>query len=941
MAINIDEKILFQRGGKSENGSNKYINPLKTKNPDDLKTKTDQGVLVIDPNKVVNKYNEVVDRYVKQEDLVMYTTLKVYKRAETAVVYTKDQTRLKEKTSEPIHINFLNPVRRKTTDGYSYKGKMTSEWTDFFTSNAANDKTKANYILDPETFGITNISIKINASYLPIITIEFTDIQGRTLFERGNEADNPYNIFYTYPYPKFSLVYKGYYGKAVETQLVLLKSNTRFDPSNGNYTVTAEFSGEVYALFNTFLLIYGYVAPYMFPSKDGKYLGRKILNGLYDRQNKLLEEKNPNNYDDYKITSYPTLVDLAKAIKKIPISVINPVDDNTVESNEKLISNKTIIQNYESYIRTYIEDSPDKYNKKTDDLQAVAIYEPVDERLYKIDLQNKTPGELSDFLDRINTAVKEIGSIERGESNTQYDFTTSVLEEIKKNSSLEDYLRNKKIEIGNILDLSVFNYKKNTTIQNPVFIDDFNTIIGIVFNNISTFQRILEEDYLTDQITDIGKELGYKPNLSNIIRIICNNMQTFLILLELTGKSATRQLISDTGRLSVQRKSSDYQEKLGSQYFSAFPNYYKTAPANISGKQINRLSLAYPGNDSINNNWFEVQFVEEIYKALDRVKQQETGNLTGKINQTNTGILTLFQLGQLDLSVYGANSKDYSKILGELFAKYSIFMSYSGLLYRGILDLPSNICGPLANFEYKQIRLNVFDKIEAENQKFIIGNEIILATKGNVTDNGVTYTNLGNFGIKYIGFGEKTVDDAVNKLKPVLNELGKYSDTTYTETTYTGSVSKLQNVLSQNIKNKVIHDFITFKKSDNDINLFSVTSDKKVKSLTHYVDLTPNVTYFCDTSKELDGFSNNAKTINQDSSDTNIYQGLYVKMNENLKNITINTDFSRGSNYGADTNTPSLTFNSQSVDFADMGGLSGYKKVVSNSTQRYHQIFNI
>jgi hypothetical protein len=64
-------------------------------------------------------------------------------------------------------------------------------------------------------------------------------------------------------------------------------------------------------------------------------------------------------------------------------------------------------------------------------------------------------------------------------------------------------------------------------------------------------------------------------------------------------------------------------------------------------------------------------------------------------------------------------------------------------------------------------------------------------------------------------------------------------------------------------------------------------------------------------------------------------------MNENLKNITINTDFSRGSNYGADTNTPSLTFNSQSVDFADMGGLSGYKKVVSNSTQRYHQIFNI
>jgi hypothetical protein len=47
------------------------------------------------------------------------------------------------------------------------------------------------------------------------------------LFERGNQVDNPYNIFYTYPYPKFLLKYKGYYGKATETPLLLKKKPTQ------------------------------------------------------------------------------------------------------------------------------------------------------------------------------------------------------------------------------------------------------------------------------------------------------------------------------------------------------------------------------------------------------------------------------------------------------------------------------------------------------------------------------------------------------------------------------------------------------------------------------------------------------------------------------------------------------------------------------------------
>jgi hypothetical protein len=288
MAINgIDERILFQRHNPSKTPNRKgSINPYLTK-PEDLLREDNAGVLVVDPNKVVDAYNEIKDRYIKQEDLVMYASLKVYKRANSSVVYNPSTgAKTKDITNEPILINFLNPLSNaKRSDGtYIPKGKMTSEWTDFFTSDSANQRGEG-YILDPETFGITNISIKVNANHHPIITMEFTDVQGRMLFERGNDKDNPYNIFYTYPYPKISLRYKGYFGKAVETSLVLRKSDTRFDPSTGNYTITATFDSDVFSIFNTFLIIYAYVAPYMFKVDNGEYLGGRILKQLYEKQN--------------------------------------------------------------------------------------------------------------------------------------------------------------------------------------------------------------------------------------------------------------------------------------------------------------------------------------------------------------------------------------------------------------------------------------------------------------------------------------------------------------------------------------------------------------------------------------------------------------------------------------------------------------------------------
>lgn len=974
MAINgINEKILFKKGGNSVDGVSKVTtNPYLLK-PEDLKRKENQGVLVIDPNKVVNQYNEIVDRYVKQEDLVIYASLKVYKRPQSAVVNSGGNTRRQENISEAININFLNPLKNeKRADGsYRNKGKFTSEWTDFFTSDSANDKQNSDYLLDPETFGITNISIRINASNLPLITIQFTDVQGRVLFERGNEKDNPYNIFYTYPYPKFLLTYKGYYGKAVEVPLVLLKSNTRFDPSTGNYNITAEFQSEIFALFNTFLIIYAYVAPYMYQLEDGSFLGKKILTSLYDKQNQKIKESVNNNiqqYENYIINTYPTLFDLAEALKKIPADVINTIrTDEAIDYNEILLKEKNVLENYDPSVRNFISNSPDNYKIVTSE-NNIILYQPIPEEggSFVVVEQNESPTQLFQYLNTMNEAIKNIANIKTS-SGGETTFANDLINEIKQvqftnnpesdpNSLLfKKYTSTKNFKIDKILTLDIFLYNGTDAkdIKNVVFLDNYNEMMSIVFKNISKLQATVEENFITEQINNIGITLGYKPNMSNILRILSNNMQTFLILLDITGRSALRQLETNTQRINIQKKFSDYKKEFGNIIHTPFPNYYKTKTEYINGKSTERVTLAYPGNETINNEWFEVNFVEEIYKALDRIKAFASPQKTGVKQSNPTNILSLFQLGEPDLAVYP--SKETSRILGELYSKYSLFSAYSGLPYRSITNFGSNVAQKLAEFEIVGVTKNVFDKMASDQNKFVIANDLARATR-TLTEDGVNYTNVGNFGLKYIKFGDGTVENAKSVLKPIFTELSNYTSNTYTQSNYNASISKLNNVLKSpanrddgtgkliGVGNNFLYDKITYKLTNNNINLYSIHSDQKPTEIKHYIDLKPNTNYYCDLKIDLIVNSvDNEKYKDKPTflkGNNNVFGGFYASMNENLKNISINSDLSRSLNYARSEDLPSLTFNTITDDYISMGEYQPFFRI-TKPIEDFTTTFNI
>ena len=957
MAINgIDEKILFQRHNPSKNPNKKrVINPYLTE-PKDLNRDNNEGVLVIDPNKIVDAYNEIKDRYIKQEDLVIYASLKAYKSGQSSVVHNAS-TGAKDKdiTNEPIYINFLNPrSNTKNENGfYTNKGKLTSEWADFFTSDSANDKENDKYILDPESFGITNIGIKINANQHPVITIEFTDVQGRVLFERGNDKDNPYNIFYTFPYPKFTLKYKGYYGKAVETQLVLIKSNTRFDPSTGNYNITAEFQSDVFSILNTFLIIYAYVAPYMFKLDNGEYLGGKILKQLYESQNaKIKNEVGDDDFPKYEILGSPTLFDLAGALKDIPIDALNQSDETNVSigANETLIENKIIIENYEANVRDYFVSNPESYRITT--IENSVFYIPISSDL-TIDITNKTPLDFFEKIQRINKAIEDISNISF--PRNQDAFLSKIKNDIKQNDKLKPYYSNTDNLRGeNIIQPNLFLDKTVPSIdgQTPITLDFFNTVLGIVSDAISDVQSVVEEDSINDQIRDLGVNLGYQPTLSNILRIISNNMQTFITMLDIMGKSANNQLKVDLLRINTQNRYSETPKEFDKSVYTAFPNYFKkiTERRGVDEEPVEKLVLDYPGVNNLNNKWFEVRFVEEIYEAINIIKLKANPSVNGLVQQKPTGLLSVFQLGEEDLGVYG--NKEYGRVLAEAFSRYAIYMSYSGLLYRGITNLPSNISALIADFETDLILKNVYSKLQSTSTKFVLANDIKTATRSLNEDNE-SYSNLGNFGIKFIGFGDKTLNGSLNVLRPVFSDLAKYTTGSYTRQEYTNGLNKLTKLFNSPAKpnssgqmvgigNKVVYSKIRYTNLNNNINLYSSIRDKKVNPTGQFIDLKPNYSYYCDNSGILRDISENIRNIDGDKVNGNNYQGLYINMNNNLKSIITPTDLSRTVSQNLNDDIPALTFNTKNDDYLQMRDFSPFKKVQrTNTDENFYDTFNL
>ena len=222
-------------------------------------------------------------------------------------------------TFKPEDYSILVDLQVDVVDRYAYNGsgsdeiiQYTLEWdakgtkTSLFKGTNGMLTTKAlntsfddiTRNLNQEAIGINSIDIRYNSWNYPEVTINFTDIRGASLLASAdfihsdvlpdekkriftdNFANTFFSTFFRFPYPRYTLMVKGFYGRPVTYTLCVNDFKTRFNSSTGNFDVTVSFIGYMYGLLTDIPMRLLFVAPYCDYRGCGKeYWANKVASG--------------------------------------------------------------------------------------------------------------------------------------------------------------------------------------------------------------------------------------------------------------------------------------------------------------------------------------------------------------------------------------------------------------------------------------------------------------------------------------------------------------------------------------------------------------------------------------------------------------------------------------------------------------------------------------
>ena len=212
-----------------------------------------------------------------------------------------------------------------------------------------------------ELFGIESIDIEYNAYYVPQVTINFVDIRGVSMFagaelSHANKFNNIggfseedmassfFKCFFTFPYPKFTLLVKGFYGEPATYTLNCSDFRAVFDSENGNFKVVAKFVGFTFSFLNDISLNAMLAAPYSEAGGAEYWKARKADIG-----------------DDFFLiglngerVAIPTLGELLVSLSNVDKKVAEAVSDTEAAKEQReLEDKKSVVEGLQSAFETY------------------------------------------------------------------------------------------------------------------------------------------------------------------------------------------------------------------------------------------------------------------------------------------------------------------------------------------------------------------------------------------------------------------------------------------------------------------------------------------------------------------------------------------------------------------------------------------------------------
>lgn len=482
-------------------------------------------------------------------------------------------------------VNFMQgskiPIGEKATIN-----SLTTNYTDIYLGDLKKNGPST------ETFGIQSIDISYNSYMVPEVTIEFIDVRGVALFaqkeyyetnknidsalnsnNREDIANTFFQCFFTFPYPKFTLLVKGFYGQPVSYELTCADFRARFDSSTGNFACTAKFVGYHFSFLND-VMINGIVAA---PYSD--YIGSK-----YWASRKFKLKGNSGNYVD--IPKIGWLLSRMKSIESEANKLIqsSPLAQEKIsldDRNDKLQIVEAAYNDYARQIDSFAakknQDERLYYKTYTNNgvIKAALILSPTDNesriefRDYVEDGSDQIKGSYDSFiekLDEYNSSFpdenlpkpepfynslpkRRIFSNENDESKAKMNKVT--------NKDIYDENRNlyrlfsDGVENGNNENVnpllsyrSVYYYKDN----------GFSSKLENYKKKNSEKTEDVEKQIEGLKDTAVSDALGFHPTVENMTRIVMAHFETFARMIFETAKTICNE---DPSRTIASLKVSD------------------------------------------------------------------------------------------------------------------------------------------------------------------------------------------------------------------------------------------------------------------------------------------------------------------------------------------------------------------------------------------------
>ena len=656
-----------------------------------------QNIIVVDPNKTIDNSGNIKERLVDHENLVMYVNLEAELVPRTKLLVGGAPTD-RIQTISVSKMNFLKPTETEfLTTGYydELTGKYSRNGlgdnqiqeelvnpvngnTPYYKTSISNASKKST---DNGLLGINSINIKTNSSFVPTVSMTLEDIQGRALFQLGD--DSPYSAFFTLPYCPFYLTLKGYYGQAVRYQLNLRSFNARYNTFSGNYSIELEFVGYKFNILNEISMGSLFATPHMY-GKTFEVSRPIVLPESSSRDNPTTEvittkgfEKIREVYSEYKSKGlispdFPELT-LAQLMNKLstfekniqenyPPTVIEPLTN--IRNYKLILTNyfNTIYNGTQSWFNKYLNPRPIRLNNSTEN-----FYIFKQEYIEDPTKREEAKTLLSGYIEEYNKLLKSNKTLgKKIKNDIKYDI---FLKQISLNDV--DWFETTKLQTGvsfptkdneNSIEKQV---KKQISPIGETIVSGnqvLNNNVNIVVNPLFTFQKFQDAlrkietetnknllEFETEITADLSRKietskigLGFKPTVRNIIAVIMASAEGFIRLLDDVHTKAWNvkynpKRISiaynnpssapgtdNVGNFNISQSAKNSNQGLvnGQEPVFPWPQFFVETNDDKKG----RFQLKYPGDPKyvdITNGWSyeiwpEVEFVEEYMKGLQQ-----------------------------------------------------------------------------------------------------------------------------------------------------------------------------------------------------------------------------------------------------------------------------------------------------------------------------------